>query len=80
MNVTSRIHLNPQSKGNLGKSFDNGSERLPLFHHLDLTLAAGEITLLLDSTNGQVSISTFGDNANAVVADSTASIPSPRQA
>ena len=24
---------------NLGKSFDNGSERLPLFHHLDLTLA-----------------------------------------
>ena len=29
---------------NLGKSFDNGSERLPLFHHLDLTLAAGEIT------------------------------------
>ncbi|HEH9406096.1 TPA: ABC transporter ATP-binding protein [Aeromonas bestiarum] len=32
---------------NLCKSFDNGSERLPLFHHLDLTLAAGEITLLL---------------------------------
>lgn len=32
---------------NLGKSFNNGSERLPLFHHLDLTLAAGEITLLL---------------------------------
>ncbi|HHQ4704835.1 TPA: ABC transporter ATP-binding protein [Aeromonas hydrophila] len=32
---------------NLGKSFDNGSEPLPLFHHLDLTLAAGEITLLL---------------------------------
>ncbi|MFM5759598.1 ABC transporter ATP-binding protein [Aeromonas hydrophila] len=32
---------------NLGKSFDNGSEQLPLFHHLDLTLAAGEITLLL---------------------------------
>ncbi len=32
---------------NLGKSFDNGSERLPLFHHLDLALAAGEITLLL---------------------------------
>jgi putative ABC transport system ATP-binding protein len=32
---------------NLCKSFDNGSERLPLFHSLDLTLAAGEITLLL---------------------------------
>ncbi|CAJ1815614.1 putative ABC transporter ATP-binding protein [Aeromonas hydrophila] len=32
---------------NLGKSFNNGSEQLPLFHHLDLTLAAGEITLLL---------------------------------
>ncbi|TNI25225.1 ABC transporter ATP-binding protein [Aeromonas veronii] len=32
---------------NLGKSFDNGSERLPLFHHLDLALPAGEITLLL---------------------------------
>ncbi|MDM5089761.1 ABC transporter ATP-binding protein [Aeromonas bestiarum] len=32
---------------NLCKSFDNGSERLPLFHHLDLALAAGEITLLL---------------------------------
>ncbi|MCF5899802.1 ABC transporter ATP-binding protein [Aeromonas veronii] len=32
---------------NLCKSFDNGSERLPLFHHLDLALPAGEITLLL---------------------------------
>ena len=32
---------------NLGKSFDNGSERLPLFHHIDLALPAGEITLLL---------------------------------
>ena len=32
---------------NLCKSFNNGSERLPLFHHLDLALPAGEITLLL---------------------------------
>lgn len=32
---------------NLGKSFANGSERLPLFHHLDLALPEGEITLLL---------------------------------
>ncbi|MEV3802981.1 ABC transporter ATP-binding protein, partial [Aeromonas veronii] len=32
---------------NLCKSFDNGSERLPLFHHLDLALPAGEIALLL---------------------------------
>ena len=32
---------------NLCKSFDNGSERLPLFHRLDLALPAGEITLLL---------------------------------
>ena len=32
---------------NLCKSFDNGSERLPLFHSLDLTLAAGETSLLL---------------------------------
>ncbi|HHQ4466105.1 ABC transporter ATP-binding protein [Aeromonas veronii] len=32
---------------NLCKSFDNGSERLPLFHHFDLALPAGEITLLL---------------------------------
>lgn len=32
---------------NICKSFDNGSERLPLFHHLDLALPAGEITLLL---------------------------------
>ncbi|MCF5857673.1 ABC transporter ATP-binding protein [Aeromonas veronii] len=32
---------------NLCKSFDNGSERPPLFHHLDLALPAGEITLLL---------------------------------
>ena len=29
---------------NLCKSFDNGSERLPLFHHLDLALPAGQIT------------------------------------
>jgi ABC-type lipoprotein export system ATPase subunit len=32
---------------NLCKSFDNGSERLPLFHGLDLVLAAGETCLLL---------------------------------
>ncbi|MCE9935072.1 ABC transporter ATP-binding protein [Aeromonas salmonicida] len=32
---------------NLCKSFDNGSERLPLFHSLDLTLTAGETSLLL---------------------------------
>ncbi|MGY3942399.1 ABC transporter ATP-binding protein [Aeromonas tecta] len=32
---------------NLCKSFDNGSERLPLFHGLDLALAAGETCLLL---------------------------------
>lgn len=32
---------------NLGKSFDNGSERLPLFQRLDLALPPGEITLLL---------------------------------
>lgn len=32
---------------NLCKSFDNGSERLPLFHGLDLCLAAGETCLLL---------------------------------
>lgn len=32
---------------NLCKSFDNGSERLPLFQRLDLALPPGEITLLL---------------------------------
>ncbi|WP_042013176.1 ABC transporter ATP-binding protein [Aeromonas fluvialis] len=32
---------------NLGKCFDNGSERLPLFQHLELALPAGEIILLL---------------------------------
>ncbi|PJG57648.1 ABC transporter ATP-binding protein, partial [Aeromonas cavernicola] len=32
---------------NLSKRFDNGSEQLPLFRHLDLTLPTGEITLLL---------------------------------
>ncbi|WP_421228074.1 ABC transporter ATP-binding protein [Aeromonas enteropelogenes] len=32
---------------NLCKSFDNGSERLPLFQRLDLSLPPGEITLLL---------------------------------
>ncbi|MFH7534403.1 ABC transporter ATP-binding protein [Aeromonas sp. A5] len=32
---------------NLCKSFDNGSERLPLFQCLDLALPSGEITLLL---------------------------------
>lgn len=31
----------------LSKSFDNGNERLPLFHGLDLCLAAGETCLLL---------------------------------
>lgn len=32
---------------NLCKSFESGSEQLPLFRHLDLVLPAGEITLLL---------------------------------